>query len=143
MRLAYPMRFTEEPGTPGVFNVQGIRPLEGVITFGDSLDHAKTMAREALTLMLEGMLDEGQAIPRPTEAKGKAIHWIEPEAGVVAPILLKWAREEAKLTQGELAARLGKTYQAVQRLERSGAYPTVKTLAKAAKALGRELHLTF
>lgn len=143
MNLAFPMRFTPEPGEDGVFNVQGVDPMDNVITFGESMEEAKAMAREALTAVIESMLDHGTPIPRPPAAEGANIHWIEPEPEVVAPLLLRWAREEANLTQGELARRLGIAYQSVQKLERSGANPSIKTLAKVARALGRELHIAI
>jgi DNA-binding XRE family transcriptional regulator len=141
MKLAYPMRFYPEPTTPGVYNVEGIEPMGQVLTYGESLEHAKEMARDALTGVLEVMLDNNQPIPRPPHAEGQDIVWVEPEPEVVAPILLRWAREEAKLTQGEVAARMGITQQSYQRLERSGANPSIKTLARAARALNRRLDL--
>lgn len=143
MNLAYPMRFTPEPGDPGVFNVQGVEPMDNVITFGESLEGAKHWAREALTAILESMLDHNTPIPRPVQAEGEDILWIEPDPSIAAPVLLRWAREEAHLSQGELANRVGVTYQAIQKLERSGANPSIKTLAKVARALGRELHIAL
>lgn len=141
MKLAYPVRFhhAEEGG----FWVQGVEPMSNVLTQGDTLEDAEAMAKEALTGILESMLDDNIPIPKPAAIKGKDIHLIEPEPEVVTPILLKWAREEANLTQGELANRLGITYQAVQKLERSSANPTIKTLARVAKALGRELRVAI
>lgn len=143
MNLAFPMRFTPEPGEDGVYNVQGIEPMDNVITYGESLDEARMMAREALTAVIESMLDHGTPVPRPPVAEGEDIYLIEPEPEVVAPLLLRWAREDAKLTQSDLANRLGITYQSVQKLERSGANPSIKTLSKVARALGRELHIAL
>jgi antitoxin HicB len=143
MRLAYPMRFTPEPGEPGVYNVQAIEPMGGVITFGESLEEAKAMARDALTGVLASMLDHGEPVPPPPHAEGDDIYWIEPEPEVAVPLLLRWARQEANVTQAELAARMKMTQQAVQKLERAGANPSVKTLAKVAKALGRELQIAI
>lgn len=138
MRLAFPMRFQAEGGK---YWVQGIGSLSGVLTEGESLDHARAMAREALSLMLASWLDDGKPIPRPDLVEGEGIEWIEPDPAVSAPILLRWAREDAGLTQADLARRLNVTRQAVQRLERSDANPSIKTLARAMRALGRELHL--
>jgi antitoxin HicB len=143
MRLAYPMRFTLEEGSLEVFNVEGIEPLDGIFTFGETMDDARMMARDALSGVLASMLDHGEVIPRPTHAEGPDIQLIEPEPEIVAPILLRWAREEARLTQGEVATRMGVTQQAYQRLERSGANPSVKTLARAARAMGRTLELAL
>ncbi|MNY11477.1 Antitoxin HicB [compost metagenome] len=141
MNLAYPMRF--EPAEEGGYVVQGVGPISSVITEGDSLEEARSMAREALTGVMLSKLDHGEPIPRPPRAEGDDIHWIEPDPVAVTPILLRWAREDAKLSQGELASRLGVTYQAYQKLERSGANPSIKTLAKVARALGRNLHITL
>jgi predicted RNase H-like HicB family nuclease/DNA-binding XRE family transcriptional regulator len=139
MKLAYPIRFhvAEEGG----FWAQGVDPLENVMTQGESIGETREMARDALTLVLGFMLDNGQPIPRPPRVEGDDIHWIEPAPEVLTPMLLKWAREEAQLTQGELASRMGVTQQSYQRLERSGANPSIKTLAKVARALGQQLHI--
>ena len=39
--------------------------LPGCISAGDTLDEALAMIREAIELHLEGMIEDGQAIPRP------------------------------------------------------------------------------
>jgi transcriptional regulator with XRE-family HTH domain len=49
------------------------------------------------------------------------------------------ARLDAGLTQAQLAARLGFTQPAVARLERHDANPTVATLDRALRAIGRRL----
>ncbi|MEH2622072.1 putative RNase H-like HicB family nuclease [Bradyrhizobium sp. AZCC 1719] len=38
----------------------------GVITAGTSLDDARAMAEEALTLHIEGLVEDGEAIPEPS-----------------------------------------------------------------------------
>jgi predicted RNase H-like HicB family nuclease len=38
----------------------------GVITAGTDLDDARAMAEEALTLHIEGMVEDGEAIPEPS-----------------------------------------------------------------------------
>jgi predicted RNase H-like HicB family nuclease len=40
--------------------------LPGVVTAGTTLDDARDMAEEALALHLEGMADDGEAIPEPS-----------------------------------------------------------------------------
>jgi antitoxin HicB len=141
MNLAFPMRLTPDEG--GTIVVQGCEPLTGVLTFGENRDQALAMAREALTGVLEAMLDAGEVIPRPPQVAGVDVVYVSPEATLVAPILLKWAREDARLSQVELAERIGVSQQAYQRLERARSNPSIKTLARAAKALGRELQLSI
>ncbi len=143
MKVAFPLRFTPEAGQPGIYNVQGIGPLSGVITYGGSIDEATANAREALSGYPAALLDVGQAIPRPGEADGKDILWIAPLAEVVTPILLRWLREDQGVTQAELVARLGVSQQAVQKIERPNGNPSLKTRAKVARALGREIEIAM
>ena len=46
---------------------------------------------------------------------------------------------EAKLTQAELARRLGTTQSAIARLESGGVSPSIKTLRRYAEATGTRL----
>jgi ribosome-binding protein aMBF1 (putative translation factor) len=52
-------------------------------------------------------------------------------------------REEAGLSQRELASRMGTTQSAIARLEAGGAEPTLPTLRRLAGALGRTLVIDF
>jgi transcriptional regulator with XRE-family HTH domain len=61
--------------------------------------------------------------------------------GVEAGKLLADARRAARLTQAELAQRLGVSQGAVAQLERPGANPTVATLERTLRALGKQLTL--
>ena len=69
---------------------------------------------------------------------------IEREEGELLDALLK-ARQEAGLTQAELAARMGTQAPAVARLERSLATgkhsPSIATLRRYVKACGKDLRL--
>jgi predicted RNase H-like HicB family nuclease len=40
--------------------------LPGCFSAGDTLDEALTNAREAILLHLEGLLDDGQSVPKPS-----------------------------------------------------------------------------
>lgn len=60
-----------------------------------------------------------------------------------AGYLLRLAREEAGLTQAELAARLGVSQQAVSQAERWDANPTVGLLRRWAEACGADLKITI
>ncbi|HEY7368946.1 MAG TPA: helix-turn-helix transcriptional regulator [Thermoanaerobaculia bacterium] len=53
--------------------------------------------------------------------------------------LLRLAREQASLTQEELAQVLGVSQQAVARAERAGSNPTVELIERWARQCGREL----
>jgi transcriptional regulator with XRE-family HTH domain len=61
---------------------------------------------------------------------------------LMAPeMLIKRARNEAGLTQQQLAGRLGVTQAALARLEREGANPTIATLERVLRAAGRRLDM--
>lgn len=53
------------------------------------------------------------------------------------------ARKSARLTQGELASRMGTTQSAVARMESGRQMPSTKTLMKVAEATGTELVVGF
>jgi DNA-binding XRE family transcriptional regulator len=74
----------------------------------------------------------------------KEVARIEREEGALLDLLLK-ARQEAGLTQAQVAERMGTQPPAVARLERALATgkhsPSIATLRKYAKACGRRLVL--
>ncbi len=138
--LQYPFRtWTED----GVVYSKSLTPLDNVLTFGVDVESAKSAAREALTGVLGAMLDRGDAIPWPPNGldSGEDLVWIEPDPRVGWPVLLRLERERAGVTQVELARRLDVTFQAVQKWERSGSNPTLATVDRVMRALGRRLVL--
>jgi len=114
-----------------------------VNTFGRDEDEAEEMAREALNLALEADFDRGLRLPasrKPRVGHGEHIVLVPLDAEVRMAYVLRMWREEAGLTQQELASRLGVSYQAYQRMERPGrSNLTVTTLDRIARALNREL----
>jgi phage-related protein/DNA-binding XRE family transcriptional regulator len=60
----------------------------------------------------------------------------------IALALIK-ARTKAGLTQDEVASLMGTTQSVIARLESGKTLPSVKTLAKYAKATGSHLHVSF
>ncbi len=53
------------------------------------------------------------------------------------------ARKQAKLTQGDLATRMGTTQSAIARMESGRQMPSTKTLMKVAEATGTDLLVAF
>jgi transcriptional regulator with XRE-family HTH domain len=58
-----------------------------------------------------------------------------------AHALVRQARADARLTQAQLARRLGTSQPAIGKLERPGANPTVRTLDRVLRATGHRLEL--
>ncbi len=66
---------------------------------------------------------------------------LEPEFRLISTLLTM--RESAGLTQQQVAERMGTKESNVSRLEKGTSNPTIKTLAKYAKACGCEISLSF
>jgi transcriptional regulator with XRE-family HTH domain len=64
---------------------------------------------------------------------------VDPQLGLA--IELRWARQDAGLSQTELASRVGVSQQQIAKLERPGANPSIATLRKVATALGVRVQL--
>ena len=85
------------------------------------------------TISLAEMLAENMKDPEFAAAYAEA----DAEYSVLEAMLK--ARIEAGLTQAEVAARAGTTQSAIARLEGGSVSPTVETLRKYAKAVGKRL----
>lgn len=142
MKILYPVRIEKDEESGALF-VEGLTPLTNVLTYGNTLEDALENAREVLTGILGSMLDHGDDIPDPGAPKGKEkdIYWIEPDPKVAIPILVRKVRLEAGMTLEELAGKAGVTYQQIQKWERSGTNPTISSLEKVFRAMGRKLEL--
>jgi len=118
----------------------------GCQTFAPNLGDLREAAREALEGWIESHLLTGQVPPRPRDRsrapKGRKLIEVPVSASVAAPLALRWARHEQGLSQADLAERLGVSQQQVAKLERPTGNPTLKSLVKAADALGIELQVT-
>jgi antitoxin HicB len=112
----------------------------GCATYGRSRAQALAVAQEALEGWLEAHLVAGKAPPRPARAcTDTAVVEVDPQLGLA--IELRWARQDAGLSQTELAARVGVSQQQIAKLERPGANPSIATLRKVATALGVRVHV--
>ena len=87
------------------------------------------------TISLAEMLAKNMKDPEFAKAYAEA----DAEYSVLETMLK--ARIEAGLTQAEVAARAGTTQSAIARLEGGSVSPTVDTLRKYAKAVGKRLRV--
>jgi predicted RNase H-like HicB family nuclease/DNA-binding XRE family transcriptional regulator len=114
----------------------------GCQTFADSQDELRAAALEALEGWLEAYLIDREAPPRPRKIRARPGVWfVEVETALAVAVQLRWARQEAKLTQAQLARRAHVSQQQIAKLERPGSNPTLDTLAKVARALGVKLEV--
>jgi predicted RNase H-like HicB family nuclease len=94
----------------------------GVVTAGTDLDDARRMAEEALVLHVEGMIEDGEAIPEPSSLEA-IMSDPENKAAVAVLIPLKSAAKKAvrlNITLPEDVLREIDTYAEAHGLTRSG-----------------------
>jgi antitoxin HicB len=114
--------------------------LPDTFTEGQTQEEALFNGAEALSAMLAWRLDEAKDVPAPSQ-KIKGAHYIAPDAKTQAAMLLRFARGDRTLS--ELARALETSWPAAKRLEDPTHWPSLKTLDRAAAALGKRLVLTL
>lgn len=113
-----------------------------VNTWGKTLEKAVEMATDAVNGVLETDFERGFDFPHPVVHHGKNFHPIVIEPHIATAIELRWQR--GKKSQKEVANKLGIAYQVYQKLENPRtSNPTVKTLEKVARVLGKKLEVVF
>jgi antitoxin HicB len=137
MDIRYPATVTAQEG--GTFLVKFI-DLPDTFTEGQSKEEALFNAAEVLSAMLAWRLDEAKDVPAPSQ-RVKGAHYIAPDAKTQAAMLLRLARGERTLS--DLARTLETSWPAAKRLEDPTHWPSLKTLERAAAALGKRLVLTL
>ena len=137
MNIRYPA--TVESQADGSFFVQFV-DLPDTFTEGKTKEEALFNAVEVLSGMLAWRLDEAKDVPPPSQ-KLKGAHYIAPDAKTQAAMLLRLARGERSLS--DLARALETSWPAAKRLEDPTHWPSLKTLDRAAAALGKRLVLTL
>ncbi len=137
MDIRYPA--TVEVQSDGSYLVQFV-DLPDTFTEGRTKEEALFNAAEVLSAMLAWRLDGDTAVPVPSP-KLRGAHYIAPDAKTQAAMLLRLARGERTLS--ELARALETSWPAAKRLEDPTHWPSLKTLDRAAAALGKRLVLTL
>lgn len=105
------------------------------------MEELRYNAAEMLEGLLLALLDQNHDIPEPSTIvgeEGKDFIDVPVALDIAVPILIKKIRLAQNLTQGDVARYMGVTYQIVQKLERPGANPSIKTLKKVFRALRKE-----
>jgi DNA-binding XRE family transcriptional regulator len=100
-------------------------------------------ARKALERWLETHLADGDVPPKPS-AELPRMPGRPPITVSVSPLLavrlqIRWGRHERGLSQADLGDLLGVSRQQIALLEAPDGNPTIRTLQRAAQALGMEL----
>jgi len=137
MEIRYPATVTEQ--ADGSFFVSYL-DLPDTFTEGKTQEEAVFNASEVLTGMLAWRLNEAKDIPAPS-LKVKGAQYIAPDTKTQAAMLLHLTRGERSLS--DLARALEISWPAAKRLENPSHWPSLKTLDRAAAALGKRLVLVL
>lgn len=133
--MQYPVILTKE----GRRTLAHFPDCPGCQTFAEPGEDVLALAAEALTGWLEVGLEDGEAPPRPS-AKVRApagghVNYVSLPLPLACALTIRWARQDAGLTQAQLARKMGVSQQQAAKLERPDANPTLETLGKVAGAL--------
>ena len=116
--------------------------LPGCFSMGETLEEAKLMASEALSLYLEEARNPKWEVPKAKVRKGRNFYWIRPDSSVAIALMLRQLRLQIGLTQSSAAKKLGITFQQLQKLETPvKSNPTAKTLRKISQTLNVDLEI--
>jgi ribosome-binding protein aMBF1 (putative translation factor) len=116
----------------------------GCATFAEAGEDIEAVAREALEAWLEAELEGGDAPPRPSRAarRNKAL-LVRVDPLLSVRLQLRWARQDAGLSQSDLAKKVRVSRQQISLLESPDANLRLSTLKRVADALGLELDISL
>jgi len=134
----YTYRAQFEPGDRRGTIVVTFPDVPEVVTQGRGRADARTMAEEALGLVLLNYLERGKPLPKP-RAKGRDLVDISVAPDVAAKLTVLESFAAAGITKTELARRIGKDEKEVRRIL-DPKHPTkLPALTAALRALGKRL----
>ena len=140
IEISYPARISPQKG--GSLLVEFL-DLPDTFSEGATLEEALFNAAEVLSAMVGWHIDQGSDIPAPTPKlkRVKGVYYIAPDAKTQAVLLLRQARGGRSLA--ELARAMDTSWPQAKRLEDPHHWPSLKTLDKAARVLGKRLVLSM
>jgi len=137
MEMLYPAKLSAEE--TGGYTIQFV-DLPEAYTEGDTVEETLFNAAEVLNLTLRGRIEESMDVPAPSIGLADA-HYIAPDAKTQAALLLRQARGDR--SYAEVARALETSWDVARRLEDPRHWPSLKSLDRAARVLGKRLVLSF
>jgi antitoxin HicB len=114
--------------------------LPDAFTEGLTMEEALFNAAEVLSAMVGWHLDQGSDIPAPS-LNVEGARYIAPDAKTQAVLLLRHAR--GTRTLADLARAMDTSWPQAKRLEDPHHWPSLKTLDRAARVLGKRFVLSM
>ena len=126
--MRYPVQISKE----GDGFMAVIPDLDGTFTNGDTMEETLANAKEAMDAYLKNLMLTQLELPhKPSKIRGDNVHYVPVNKQIEFVITLKRRRQELRLTQSDVANKLGITYQSYQKLEDiTKSNPTLKTIMK-------------
>jgi antitoxin HicB len=134
MRYAYPYVVTAEP--EGGFSIS-FPDVPEAISQGETDEEVRVMAVDALVSALSFYTDASEPLPRPSAAQGLPVAYVP--SLVAAKLALHDAMVSSRVSNVDLAQRLGIDEKAVRRLRDPLHRSHIESIEAALHALGRTL----
>jgi len=110
------------------------------LTCGDTYEEALQEAQDALLTAFEFYFEDQCPVPMPSPLEDRA--YVTVPASVWAKVLLLNTMLTERVTQAELAKRIGSRKQEMQRIINLGHNTKIDTLNKALEAMGKHLNIS-
>ncbi|HEM7785380.1 TPA: type II toxin-antitoxin system HicB family antitoxin [Acinetobacter baumannii] len=136
--MFYPAKFDLQDGC----YVVSFRDIPEALTQGYSLAEANEMAEDALLTAMDFYFEDNRPVPMPSKPEQDE-HLIALPLSVWSKILLLNTMLEQHITQTELAKRLHKPKQEIQRIVDLNHSTKIDTVIDALKALGKQPQLSI
>ena len=91
--------------------------LNGCFTYGDTLEDALKNAAEALNCWLDACCSENDRAPVPKVRRGRNYHPVRVAPQIALPVVLRQMRAARRMSQAQVAKKLGMTTQAYAEFE--------------------------
>jgi predicted RNase H-like HicB family nuclease/DNA-binding XRE family transcriptional regulator len=133
--MQYPVVLTKE----GTRTLAAFPDCPGCQTFAEANQDILARAKEALEGWLEVGLEDGEAPPKPSKsvrAPGGRVEHVHVDPKLAVALCVRWARQDAGLSQAAVARKMGVSQQQAAKLEQPNTNPTLDTLTRFARALG-------
>ncbi|RAX01416.1 MULTISPECIES: type II toxin-antitoxin system HicB family antitoxin [unclassified Photorhabdus] len=132
---------TLEPVEEGGYFVS-FPDIPEALTQGDTREEALEMALDALITAFEFYFEDSEKIPLPSPV-GRDDDYVDVPLSVASKVLMLNAFLDSKLTQIELASRMGVKKQEVTRIFDLRHSTKIDTVGKVALAIGHQLTLSI
>lgn len=140
------MRYAATVSREGKFTLIEFPDAPSAAVYAEPGEDVREVAREALEDWLARELRRGDAPGRPASGSPPGDgdgFWVNVDPSLSVRLQLRWARQDAGISQGQLAAMVGVSRQQISLLESADANLTLRTLERVAGALGLSVEIAL